>query len=199
MLIRPSGLLLVAIALCGPGMPRTAAAQERDAALFRVQIWGDVSAEFGERIRAYEALRAELERGLPPREVTTDVGAILDRTRALAKRIREARSRAQAGDIFTTDAQGAFRKALLAELDAAACAAAMDENPGSLALPINGGYPTHKPLSTVPPNVLATLPRLPEDVEYRFAGDQLFLFDTRAAVVIDRMPSAVACRTKNKT
>ena len=69
----------------------------------------------------------------------------------------------------------------------------------SIALPINGGYPTHKPLSTVPPNVLATLPRLPEDVEYRFAGDQLFLFDTRAGVVIDRMPSAVACRTKNKT
>jgi hypothetical protein len=49
----------------------------------------------------------------------------------------------------------------------------------------------------MPPNVLAALPALPEDIEYRFAGRQLFLFDTRAGIVIDRMPSATLCRNSS--
>jgi hypothetical protein len=77
--------------------------------------------------------------------------------------------------------------------DANTCAALHDDNPGALPLPINGTYPTHQPLSTVPANVLAALPPLPEDVEYRFAQRVLFLFDTRAGVIVDRMPAALVC------
>ena len=34
-----------------------------------------------------------------------------------------------------------------------------------------------KPLSTVPPNILVALPRLPDDIQYRFLGRHLILLD----------------------
>jgi len=37
------------------------------------------------------------------------------------------------------------------------------------------------------------LPRLAEDIEYRLLGDNLILLDTRARLVVDRMPSAILC------
>ena len=43
----------------------------------------------------------------------------------------------------------------------------------------------------MPPNVLAALPRLPDDIEYRFMGRDLILLDTRANVIIDRVPDAL--------
>jgi hypothetical protein len=43
----------------------------------------------------------------------------------------------------------------------------------------------------MPPNVLAALPKLPADLEYRFLGRHLVLVDTRASVIIDRIPYAI--------
>ena len=184
--------VLILSAACA-GLARHAGSQDRPPD-FRVQIWGDISVEFSARIRSYADLRSELERGLPPAVVTEDAAAIVNRTRALAKRMRTARAQARPGDIFTPAAGEQFRKALQLQTDGATCAALFDDNPGSSALPINGTYPTHHPLSTMPPNVLAALPPLPKDVEYRFAGRELFLLDTRANIVIDRLPSATVCR-----
>ena len=36
---------------------------------------------------------------------------------------------------------------------------------------INGPYPDAIPLSTMPPQMLSALPKLPEELEYRFVGD----------------------------
>jgi hypothetical protein len=185
---------VTAAVLCA-ALPRQAISQERQPPDFRVQIWGDISAEFSMRVRSYADLRSELERGLPPLAVTDDAAAILQRTRALAKRIRVARGQARPGDILTRDAGAKIREALALQvlLDAATCAALYDDNPGSMRMPVNSRYPTHQPLSTTPPNVLAVLPPLPEDIEYRFAGRELLLFDTRAGIVVDRMPDAIVC------
>ena len=56
---------------------------------------------------------------------------------------------------------------------------------------INGTYPGKRPLSTVPANILARLPRLPDDVQYRFLGRHLILHDTRANLILD--PYAIRC------
>ena len=191
---RTQTAVLIVLTLCGAGVPRRALSQEPDAPRFRVQIWGDLSAEFHARVRTYADLRAELERGLPPLQVTDDSAAILGRTRALAARLRKARKHAKAGDIFTPEVRDAFRNALQPLVDAGTCAALFDDNPGSITVPINGRYPTHQPLSTMPPNVLAVLPPLPVDIEYRFAARELLLMDTRAGVVVDRLASAILCR-----
>ena len=158
---------------------------------FRVQVWDSVLADFSARLSDYSDLRSELEKGLRPLTVTDDPGEIRRAVRARAKRIRVARAGAKQGDIFTPSISVEFRKALILEMDASTWRAIMDDNPGELANEINGTYPEGKPLSTVPPNILAVLPRLPDDIEYRFLGRHLILLDTRAKVILDRIQFAI--------
>jgi thiol-disulfide isomerase/thioredoxin len=61
----------------------------------------------------------------------------------------------------------------------------MDENPGVPKLAINERYPSSVPLSTMPPEVLAPLPKLEGELEYRFIGRRLILLDTEADIILD--------------
>ena len=167
--------------------------QDRDTPDFRVQVWGDVVRDFSMRVQSYFDLRSELEKGLPVLTVTDNPAEIRRGVRALAKRIRVARAEAKQGDIFTPPISVEFRKALLLEMNASTQAAIMDDNPGEFPARINSTYPERKPISTVPPNILAALPRLPDDIEYRFVGRHLILLDTRASLIIDRILYAIQC------
>ena len=164
-----------------------------EAPVFRVQVWGYIAADFSARIWRYSELRSELEKGLPGLKVTEDPREIRRAQRALAKRIRVARDGARQGDIFTAAIGVEFREVLRLEMDADTWAAIMDDNPGEFSNRINGTYPGKRPLSTVPPNILARLPRLPEDIQYRFVGRHLVLLDTRANLILDRIPYAIRC------
>jgi hypothetical protein len=165
--------------------------QTRDTPDFKVQVWGYIVADFSARVWDYSELRSELEKGLSPLTVTDDPAEIRRAVRALAKRIRVARAGAKQGDMFTPTISVEFRKALILEMDTNTWVAIMDENPGEFSNKINGTYPEEKPLSTVPPNILAVLPRLPDDIQYRFLGHHLILLDTRANVILDRIPFAI--------
>ena len=160
---------------------------------FRVQVWGYIAADFSARIWQYSELRSDLEKDLPGLGVTQDVRAIRKAQRALAKKIRVARHGAKQGDIFTPAIGMEFREVLRLEMDADTWAAIMDDNPGEFSNRINGTYPGKRPLSTVPANILARLPRLPDDVQYRFLGRHLILHDTRANLILDRIPYAIRC------
>jgi hypothetical protein len=61
----------------------------------------------------------------------------------------------------------------------------MDENPMGVKITVNGRYPDTIPLATMPPDMLAALPRLPDDMEYRFVGNRLVLLDTTAHLIVD--------------
>jgi hypothetical protein len=69
----------------------------------------------------------------------------------------------------------------------------MDDNPGAFRQDIDGTYPEGKALSTMPGLVLAQLPGLPDDIQFRFIGRHLILYDVRANTIIDRMPDAIRC------
>jgi hypothetical protein len=185
--------LIVSVAPVCYAQPATTN-QTRDTPDFTVQVWGYIVADFSARVSEYFALRSDLEKGLPPLTVTDDPAEIRRAVRALAKRIRVARAGAKEGDLFTPAISLEFRKALILEMDANTWAAIMDDNPGEFSNQINGSYPGEKPLSTVPPNILAALPRLPDDIQYRFLGRHLILLDTRANVILDRIPHAIQCR-----
>jgi outer membrane protein assembly factor BamB len=161
--------------------------------IFRVQVWGEVLPDFNKRVTAYFNLRSEMEKGLPPQKVTDDPAAIRSATRALAERIRLARAGAREGDIFTPKISVEFKKALGQEINPSTWGDIMDDNPGEFRAEINGSYPEEKTFSTVPPNILAALPRLPQDIQYRFLGRHLILFDVRASLIIDRIPLAIQC------
>ena len=55
---------------------------------------------------------------------------------------------------------------------------------------VNGRYPDEVPVSTMPPQILATLPRLPEELEYRFIQTDMILFDPHAHLIADFMVGA---------
>jgi hypothetical protein len=140
--------------------------------------WGGKVTRFDAQMAAYAELRGGLEQGMPSRIV-------------VAQRIRMARAQAKQGDIFTPDISVDFKRALAREMNAHTWKVIMDDNPGEMLAPVNGFYPEGKPLSTMPPNVLAALPKLPQDVEYRFVERHLILLDTRTKLILDRIPYAI--------
>ena len=120
-------------------------------------------------------------------------GKFVERNTRWRRRIRAARSDAHGGEIFTAEITAAFKDALVLETKPAVCEAILDDNPGRFSYDINDTYPSRRPLSTVPPGILMLLPRLPADVNYRFLGRELILHDTRANVILDRIPDAIRC------
>ena len=171
--------------------------QTRDTPDFKVQVWGVAAADFDARMLSYATLRDRLQQGLPSLMVTDRVRDILRAEHALAKRIRKARRDARGGEIFTAEISSAFKAALVLETRTGTCAAILDDNPGRFSYSINGTYPKRHPLSSVPPGILMLLPRLPPDVYYRFLGRELVLHDTRANVILDRIPNAIRCHDMN--
>lgn len=156
-----------------------------------VEVFGGVMADFTARVSAYTELRSELAKGLPPLTVD-DPAQVQYAVRTLAAKIRVARARAKRGDIFTPAIAGAFQKALR-NVDESTWGDIADDNPGEFSKRVNASYPEAKPFSTVPPNILAILPRLPDDMEYHFLGRHLILLDTRASLIVDWIPMAIQC------
>ena len=155
-------------------------------------------ATMNDRLKEYVDLHLKLERSLPtlPKEATPE--QIDMHQRALEKVAREARATAKQGDIFTPEARPVIKR-LLATIFGGpdgrqVKASIMDENPVdpvALRLAVNGRYPDTVPLTTIPPQVLQTLPMLTEDLEYRFVGDWLILLDTHAHLIADFIDNAL--------
>jgi hypothetical protein len=152
-------------------------------------------ATMNDRLKEYVELHEKLERSLPklPDEATPQ--QIDTNQRKLEMLVREARSGAKQGDLFTPQAQPVIKR-LLATVFGGPDGkqlrdSIMDENPTGLRVTVNGRYPDEVPVSTVPPQVLQTLPKLSEDMEYRFIGDRLVLFDVHAHVIADFIDDAL--------
>ena len=167
------------------------ALQVRSAPDCSAPVWGDLVPQFDARVSAYVELRREMEKGLQPFVVTENPAQTSATAGALANRIRAARAKAKQGDIFTPAIALVFKQALRVEMTADTWKVIMDDNPGEFLSQVNRTYPTGKPLSTVTPKILAVLPRLPADIEYRFVERHLILLDTRAMLILDRIPYAI--------
>jgi hypothetical protein len=148
-----------------------------------------VLADFMERVKQYVVLHQKLEATQPhvPKEATPK--QIDQRERALGALIQNARTGAKRGDLFTPG-MSAFAKRILARVFGGAegqqlRASIMDENVKPIALKVNQRYPDEIPIATMPPEVLQTLPSLPEELEYRFLGEQLILLDRHAHIIVD--------------
>ncbi len=161
----------------------------------RVNADAFTSVQFVKRIEDYVALHKKLEASLPPRPDHPTPQQIDAHARALSRLIAEARPRAKQGDLLPTDTRAYLRRQIARGLsgpDAAGVRQSITEdNPGKVRLQVNGRYPDGVPLTTMPAPVLAELPRLPEDVEYRFIGERLILLDVHANLVVDFMDGAL--------
>ena len=155
-------------------------------------------ATMNDRVKAYVELHQKIERSLPKLSDEATQEQIVSNQRAFEALLRKARATAKPGDIFTPEARPVIKRLLSAVFGGPDSqelkASIMDENPVdpvALKLTVNGRYPDTVPLTTVPPQVLQTLPQLTEDLEYRFIGDWLILLDSHAHVIADFIDNAL--------
>jgi hypothetical protein len=149
---------------------------------------------FMQRVNAYVEVHRKLEDSLPKLSKNSTPEEIDKHQRSLAQMIQNARRDAKQGDIFTPESQAVITR-LLGQVfggpdGPALKASIMDENPGIPTLQVNDRYPDAVPLSTVPPQVLQGLPKLPEEMEFRFVGNSLILMDVHAHIIADFIPNA---------
>ena len=152
-------------------------------------------ATMNDRLKEYIEVHHKLEQTLPavPKDATPE--QIDQNQRALEKLVRANRKSAKPGDIFTPEARPVILRLLASVFGGPdgkqLKSSIMDENPVGIKLAINSRYPDSVPLSSVPPEVLQTLPKLPEELEYRFIGDRIVLYDLHAHLIADFIEDAL--------
>jgi hypothetical protein len=114
---------------------------------------------------------------------------------ALAAEIQAERKDARRGDIFGDDISRLFRKRIAGALTPEEWAAILTEREESdpvipPRITVNGRWPEGMPFNVVPPQLLAALPRLPSELEYRIVGRSLVLWDHHADLIVDFIPGA---------
>jgi hypothetical protein len=153
---------------------------------------------FEEAAGAYVALHRHVERGLPPPAISPDAGEIFDAVDAMAAAMRAARPDAQEGDVFNPKASVLLRLRIrMSILDAGDDPAAIKRlltgdlpiEPGVPLPAVNGGFSWELP-AFMPSCVLAALPVLPPELEYRFVERDLVLIDMHADLVVDVLRNA---------
>jgi hypothetical protein len=158
----------------------------------RVNAYGAAVKAFRDRTDAYLALHKKAAEGVPPLKETSDPGKLTSREQALGEAIRQARAGAKPGDIFgaelTAHIRNVVRKDWAKRSAADRAGLIHDVPPGSVA-DVNATYPSALPLGTFPASLLAALPPLPEDLEYRFVGRHLILRDVKANIIVDVLPN----------
>jgi hypothetical protein len=185
MTMMASGLLILTVLF---GSPQRGAEPVPD---------GQALADFDARVQAYAALHDEMEKGAAKLKETPAPEEIVAAEQALAARIRAARAGAARGDLFTPAAERRFRQLLNPTMRGVrgqnTRGIIADEGPGEGGFPfkVNDSYPKSQPLGTVPANILATLPPLPEHLEYRFVDRHLILRDARANLIVDYIANAI--------
>jgi hypothetical protein len=148
-----------------------------------------VVSEFNRRVQEFLAVRQQLAgtlKKVPDKATPLQIDA---NQRALGALLAKARADAKQGDVFVPEMQtfvrGLIRRVLAGPDGPKIRGSLMDENPMSAKVAVNERYPDTVPLSTMPPDVLAALPKLPEDVQYRFIGNRLILLDVQSHLIVD--------------
>jgi hypothetical protein len=152
--------------------------------------------EFSNRVKAYVVLHKTEEGTLPKLKSTNEPEYINAHQRALARKIKARRTHAKRGEIFTPAAEEDFRKAIAVAFQgpqATHAQATMRQGAPlrKVHLHVNEIYPESVPYTSVPPTLLQTLPKLPEELVYRAVSGDLVLLDVKANLVVDYMPAVI--------
>ena len=129
----------------------------------RTRDESQVLTDFQLRVRRYVAPHQQLEATGPRIPISDNWAEITAAVDALGGGIRAARTSARRGDVFSPEIERWFRQALTTCLE---------------------GVNTEAFLS-MPPHLLAVLPSLPDELQYRFMSHDLILWDVHANIIVD--------------
>jgi hypothetical protein len=158
--------------------------------------------DFAKRVAEYTEMHKRVAAKLPELPEKASPQQIRAHEDALAAALIAARPNAKQGDFFTPSVRTAVLDVVRREFEGPAGknnkkviaddnATTKSETPIDIKLAVNKRYPDGASLSTVPPSMLKNLPRLPEELEYRFAGRHLILYSTTANMILDFVPNAL--------
>jgi hypothetical protein len=150
--------------------------------------------QFQRAIADYLALRARLSKEIvapSPNATAAQISAASD---ALARAVQRARPKPPPGAFFDASAAARIRAKLreLLASNAALLEGIDDEVSTPRAPEVYARFPQALPIATMPPSLLAVLPTLPPELEYRLIGEDLVLRDVVAAMILDILPKAVS-------
>jgi len=155
----------------------------------RVNADAATLADFTKRVNEYAALHRKVDGALkePSREDRPE--DFIEHQRAFAKLMQKERPYAKPGDVFTKPMRNIVRRLLAGVFRGPQGReikkSILDEYTANVLLRVNTQYPEGAPFSTVPPQILQGLPKLPEGLEYRFIGPRLILLDAHARLIVD--------------
>ena len=150
--------------------------------------------DFQVRLQAYLDLRARLVKPLKPLATTPSAAELESRQNALAASIKQARALAKPGDLVPPVVAAQIAATIrddFARRNATDERATFSEVPNAPRPAINQTYPADAALPTVPPLLLLNLPRLPDNLQYRFWGRHLLLLDADAQIILDYMANVL--------
>jgi hypothetical protein len=162
----------------------------------------DVERRFLAAVENYLTLCRRLEQDLPPLEPSSDANVIQLTVEARADAIRRARSTALAGDIFDPAVAEAFRRRVRRSFAGRDRAVArlhdeMSEHGEHWRPAVVNGRFSWQTAAATPLFVLAALPALPAELQYRFVGHDLVLVDITANLIVDILPDAIDATSRN--
>ena len=162
------------------------AAQTSDKVNHGSAVIKDFLDRVGNYVKVHKAAQAEVHR-LKPTNSAEEIKAY---ELAFAEQIRAARQGAVQGSIFTPEIVKEFRRLIHMTMQGSKAVRIQESMKraapvGTLALRVNGAYPSTLPLQSTPPSLLLNLPPLPPDVEYRVVGHDLLLRDVDANLIVD--------------
>jgi ribosomal protein L29 len=155
----------------------------------------EAAEQFKKDVQAYVDIHRATEKQLPDLPTEATIQQIDQRQRAMLKAMAGARTKAQRGDLFKPAMETTVRRMLARVFDGIEGRqlreAIMEDNPATIQIGVNSRYPDTVPLATMPPEVLQALPKMPEELEYRFVGTSLVIMDVHAHMIADFIPNAL--------
>jgi hypothetical protein len=192
----PHIIVLAMILYAGCASSRTQPPSRPSAAVSSIAIDAETLEKFQDKIDEYVELRNRLESQLPPLPTQAAPERVHAHEIALGDLIMAARRRAKQGDIFVSEVDPLIRaraQTVFASPEGAQDKAAIqdEQSERTVAARVNQRYPDGLPLSAVPASVLASLPRLPPELQFRFLRRHLILIDIGARIIVDYMPDVM--------
>jgi hypothetical protein len=185
---------LLLLPIINPSVPPKDCQLER---LSPVTIEEQTLAQFDDAVHQYVALHRRLERSLPSEQMFDDPEDMFAAVEALRTAIVEARPNARQGNIFAPGIAQLIRARLerrvnehhYATMDVFS-AVSKEPLPGIKAPELNQPF-TWGLGSAKWPSLVAVLPALPPELQYRFADRRLVLIDVHADMVVDILENAL--------
>jgi hypothetical protein len=144
--------------------------------------------DFQDRLEKYLELRQRLAERLKPLSSTASAAKLASQQESLAAALRNVRKDAKPGDLISPRVADQIRRTVAEYFrgkDASTKRAVFEEVPERIRPVINKTMPDSAALATVPPVLLNNLPRLPDNLQYRFAGRNILLLDGDTRLMMD--------------